>query len=116
MAYYAQIVDNIVTNVISVHNNELLVDGIETESKGAEFCTNLLGGTWIKTSFNHKIRKQFAGIGYTYNSVSDVFIAPKPYASWTLDKNHDWQPPTARPNDGKMYWWNEAELRWVLSS
>lgn len=114
MAYYAQLVDNVVTNVISVHNNELLVDGVETESKGTEFCTNLFGGTWIKTSFNHRIRKQFAGVGYAYNSSADVFIAPKPFQSWTLDSNHDWQPPTAKPDDGKMYAWNETQLEWVL--
>ena len=112
MAHFAQIVNNVVTNVVVVHNNELLVDGVEVESKGAEFCTNLFGGTWIQTSFNNRIRKQFAGLAYTYDSTADVFIAPRPFASWTLDSNHDWQPPTPKP-DGK-YSWDESQLEWVL--
>tara|TARA_R110000868_G_scaffold358683_1_gene620398 strand:- start:139 stop:483 length:345 start_codon:yes stop_codon:yes gene_type:complete len=112
MAHFVKIVDNIVTNAVVVHNNELLVDGVEVEAKGAEFCTNLFGGTWIQTSFNNRIRKQFAGVGYAYDSTADVFIAPKPFASWTLDSNHDWQAPTPKP-DGE-YLWNESQLQWVL--
>jgi len=113
MAHYAQISDGTVTNVIVVHNNELLVDGIETESKGAEFCHNLFGGEWIQTSYNNRIRKQYAGVGYTYDSVKDQFVAPRPFASWELDIHNDWQAPTAMPNDGKMYTWNETSLAWV---
>jgi hypothetical protein len=112
MAHFVKIVDNIVISGVVVHNNELLVDGVEVEAKGAEFCTNLFGGTWIQTSFNNRIRKQFAGVGYSYNPSADVFIAPKPFASWTLDSNHDWQPPTPKP-DGE-YLWNEAQLEWVV--
>ena len=113
MAHFAQIINNVVTNVVVVHNNELLVDGVEVESKGAEFCTNLFGGTWIQTSFNGLIRKQFAGIGFTYDSNADVFITPKPFESWTLDSNHDWQPPTPKPSTGGPYRWSEEELEWV---
>jgi hypothetical protein len=112
MAHFAQISNNVVTNVVVVHNNELLVDGVEVESKGAEFCTNLFGGTWIQTSYNDRIRKQYAGIGYTYDAVADVFVAPKPYPSWTLDSNHDWQPPTPKPEG--LYSWDEAQLEWVV--
>ena len=112
MAHFAQIVNNVVTNVVVVHNNELLVDGVEVESKGAEFCTNLFGGSWLQTSFNSKIRKQFASVGYTYDSNADVFIAPQPFESWTLDINHDWQAPTPKP-DGD-YRWDESQLEWVL--
>jgi len=111
MAHFAQISNNLVTNVVVVHNNELVVDGVERESKGAEFCTNLFGGTWIQTSYNNRIRKQYAGIGYTYDSTADVFIAPQPYPSWTLDSNHDWQPPTPKPDD--LYSWDEAQLKWI---
>jgi hypothetical protein len=111
MAHFAQIVNNVVTNVVVVHNNELLVDGVETESKGAEFCANLFGGTWIQTSFNNRIRKQFAGVGYSFNSSADVFVAPKPFESWTLDSNHDWQAPTPKP-DGE-YYWDESQLKWI---
>ena len=113
MAHFAQITDGVVTKVVSVHNNELLVGGVETESKGVEFCQNLFGGTWIQTSYNNNIRKQYAGIGFSYNADADVFIEPQPFASWTLDSNNDWQAPTAMPNDGKMYRWNEASLAWV---
>jgi hypothetical protein len=115
MAHFVQITNGIVTNGVVVHNNELLVDGVEVESKGAEFCTNLFGGTWIQTSYNaatNGFRKQYAGLGYHYNEFADVFVAPQPFASWTLDSNYDWQPPTPKP-DG-MYSWNEAQLEWVL--
>ena len=112
MAHFAEILDGVVQRVIVVHNNELLVDGVEVESKGAEFCTNLLGGEWVQTSFNNRIRKQFASIGYRYNSTADVFVEPQPYPSWTLNSNHDWQPPTPKP-DGE-YLWNEDELEWVV--
>ena len=54
-----------------------------------------------------------AGIGYTYDAVNDVFIAPQPYPSWTLDENFDWQPPTPMPTDGGTYYWNEEELAWA---
>ena len=66
----------------------------------------------IQTSYNHNFRKQYAGIGYTYDKANDVFISPKPYASWTLDASFDWQPPTAMPDDDKMYTWNEATQTW----
>ena len=110
MAHFVRIENNIVVNGIVVHNNELLVDGVENEFKGREFCHNLLGGEWIQTSYNNKIRKQYAGIGYTYDSDADEFVAPQPYSSWTLDNNNDWQAPTPMPDNGKMYEWNEASL------
>ena len=104
MAHFAEILDGVVQRVIVVHDNE--------EANGAQFCNDLLGGVWVQTSYNNRIRKQFAGIGYTYDSNADVFIAPQPFASWTLDSNHDWQPPTPMPTEG--YWaWNEEELEWV---
>jgi len=78
MAHFAQIVDGVVKQVIVVHNNELLVDGVEVESKGIEFCQNLLGGEWKQTSYNGNIRGRYAGIGYTYDADADVFIEPKP--------------------------------------
>jgi hypothetical protein len=115
MAHFAQIENGTVVNVIVVHNNELLVDGIEVESKGAEFCHNLLGGVWKQTSYNNNIRKQYAGVGFTYDAVADVFIAPKPFASWSLDANYDWQAPIEPPADGKDYLWDEANQVWVES-
>ena len=114
MAHFAEVLDGVVQRVIVVHNNELLIDGVEVESKGAEFCTNLLGGDWIQCSYNNRIRKQFAGVGYSYNSTADVFVAPQPFSSWTLDSNYDWQPPTPKPEG--LYSWNESQLKWVLVS
>jgi len=113
MAHFARIESGIVTTVIVVHNNELLVNGVETESKGAEFCHNLFGGTWVQTSFNNNIRKQYAGIGHTYDADADVFVAPQPYGSWTLDENYDWQPPTPMPVDDKRYEWFEPNQQWI---
>ena len=113
MAHFAEILDGVVQRVIVVHNNELLVDGVEVESKGSEFCTNLLGGNWVQTSYNNNIRKQYAGIGYTYDADLDIFIASKPFASWTLDSNHDWQPPTQIPSTGGPYKWDEESLQWI---
>jgi hypothetical protein len=113
MAHYAQIENGIVVNVIVVNNNELLVDGVEIESKGSEFCQSLFGGDWVQTSYNGTIRKQYAGIGYTYNETADVFITPKPFPSWSLDSNYDWQAPIQRPADGKFYSWNEEQQDWV---
>ena len=111
MAYFAKISNGIVEKVISVHNNELLVDGVETESKGVEFCYNLFGGTWVQTSFNNRIRKQFAGIGYTYDSAKDQFVSRQPFPSWSLDTNNDWQAPTPKPEGD--YIWDEPSLSWV---
>jgi hypothetical protein len=113
MAHYAQIENGIVVNVIVVNNNELLVDGVEIESKGSEFCQSLFGGDWVQTSYNGTIRKQYAGIGYTYNETADVFITPQPFQSWSLDENYDWQAPIEFPADGKQYEWNEDEQDWV---
>ena len=69
-----------------------------------------------RTSYNGNIRKQYAGIGYTYDEVNDVFIAPQPYGSWTLDENFDWQPPTPMPSDAshtKRYAWFEPNRVWI---
>jgi hypothetical protein len=115
MAHFAQIQNGIVVKVLVVHNSELLVDGVEVESKGAEFCQSLFGGDWVQTSYNHNIRKQYAGIGYTYNEIADVFIAPQPFPSWSLDANYDWQAPIDYPADGKLYSWDEANQIWVES-
>ena len=89
-------------------------DGNEVEAIGIEFCQNLLGGTWIQTSYNDNIRKHFAGIGFQYDSDADVFILPQPYPSWTLDENYDWQSPTPHPDDGQPYYWDEDSLSWIL--
>jgi len=117
MAHFAELDENnIVTKVIVVHNNELKgANGVEYENKGIEFCNSLFGHTnWVQTSYNGNMRKQFAGIGFTYDDVNDVFVAPQPYPSWSLDENHDWQAPVAMPDDGQPYSWNEETQSWDL--
>ena len=89
MAHFAQLDDNnIVMQVIVVANEELLSDGIENETKGIIFCMSLLGNDsrWVQTSYNATIRKNYAGIGYTYDSVRDAFIAPEPEGNLGLDE------------------------------
>ena len=115
MAHYAQIdSNNIVTQVIVIDNKDTAdANGVEKEYIGAAYCERLFGGTWKQTSYNGNIRKNYAGIGYSYNANIDAFVPPKPYASWTLDANAQWQAPTAMPTDGKMYSWNEANQTWV---
>jgi len=115
MAHFAELDENnVVLRVIVVNNDELLDDNKnELEQKGIDFCVNLFGGTWVQTSYNGKIRKHYAGAGFTYNPIADVFISPKPYPSWSLDLNHDWQAPTPYPTDDKSYLWDEATLNWI---
>jgi hypothetical protein len=108
MAHFAEInQNNIVKRVLVVDNSQ--------EHRGQDFLANdmKLGGTWIQTSYNNNFRKQFAGIGYTYDTTNDVFITPKPYASWSLDENFDWKAPVDYPDDDKEYYWDEQTLSWL---
>ena len=117
MAHFAQLDENnLVTQVIVVANEELLLDGVENETKGIMFCKSLLGEDtrWVQTSYNGNIRKNYAGIGYTYDPVADHFFAPQPYPSWTLDSDAKWQAPTPCPvEEGKFFAWDEPTLSWV---
>lgn len=115
MAHFAQLNEqNIVTQVIVVANEELLENGIEREQKGIDFCKSLFGGNWIQTSYNSKIRKNYAGIGYRYDSTKDAFISPQPYPSWLLEEETcQWIPPIAQPADGKFYVWDESITNWI---
>ena len=88
MAHFAELDANgIVTQVIVVNNSELLDNGVESESKGIAFCQSLFGGTWVQTSYNGNIRKNYAGIGYTYDEARDAFIPPKPEGNWILNED-----------------------------
>ena len=109
MAHYAFLdKNNIVTKVIvGVLENEL-IEGLDPET----WYSNFTGQICKRTSYNNKIRKQYAGIGYYYDAVNDVFIAPQPYPSWALDDDFNWQPPTPMPTKGMCYW-NEAEQVWI---
>jgi len=109
MAHFAEIDgDNLVTRVLVVPD--------EQENRGNDYlATDLgLGGTWVQTSYNARIRKNYAGIGYTFDSGRDAFIPPKPFASWVLNEETcNWDAPVARPEDDKMYSWDEATTSWV---
>ena len=116
MAHFAELGENnTVLRVIVVDNKDTMdTFGVEQEEIGAAFCRNLLGGTWKQTSYNGNFRKNYAGIGYTYDSVRDAFVPPKPFASWVLDEaTCRWDAPTPRPDDGKLYIWDEATTSWV---
>ena len=143
MASFAKIgINNIVEQVISIHNNELLDNGIESETKGIEFCKSLFGQNtnWKQTSYNtiggiHQLggtpfRKNHAGIGYIYDENRNAFIPPKPYNSWILNEQTcDWEAPLSYPitntknefyengspkND--FYTWNEETQSWTLQT
>lgn len=118
MAHFAQLNnENIVINVIVVNNNVVNnLDFPKSEPYGVDFCKSLYGQDtiWKQTSYNASFRKNFAGGNFSYDSVRDAFIPPKPYPSWVLNENDcNWYPPIPRPNDGKEYLWDEATLSWV---
>ena len=113
MAHFAKLDEN--DFVIEIHcvANEAL-DPQNEEQSGIIFLTEWSGGhtNWKRTSYNSNIRKQYAGIGYKYDSENDVFIRPQPYPSWSLDKNFDWQPPIAAP-EGLDWYWDEELGKWL---
>ena len=128
MASFAKIgLNNKVIEVLSVHNNVLKdANGVEQEVLGIDFLTKLTGwAIWKQTSYNtvggvHKLggtplRKNHAGIGYTYDDTRDAFIAPQSFASWTLNEDTcQWDSPTPYPEDGKRYVWDEITKSWKL--
>jgi hypothetical protein len=121
MAHFAQLDENnVVTQVIVVANKDTAdANGVEKESIGIAFCERLFGGTWKQTSYNGNMRKNYAGIGYTYNADIDAFVPPKPYNSWVLnEETAQWEAPVAMPEDAgtgdppKSYTWNEETTSW----
>lgn len=117
MAHFAKIDENnIVISVVVVDNKDTSdASGVEKEHIGAAHLEKILGGTWKQTSYNGNFRKNYAGIGYTFDSVRDAFIPPKPYNSWMINEQTcQWEAPIAMPNDGQMYSWNEEITNWVL--
>ena len=116
MAYFAQIDnDGVVQQVISVSNTDAPDPApIHSEPLGQVFIASLgIEGNFKQTSYHGSFRKQYAGPGYRYDAAADVFIAPQPFASWTLDADHDWQPPTPMPTEGGPWFWDEDTLSWV---
>lgn len=116
MAHFAELDENnVVTRVIVVANKDAAdANGNEVESIGVAFCQRLLGGNWVQTSYHGNIRKNYAGIGYTYDAAIDAFVPPQPYPSWVLNPDTaQWEAPVPMPTDGKMYSWDEATQSWV---
>lgn len=109
MAHYAFLdQNNVVIEVITGIDEIELIEGLDTET----WYGNFRGQVCKRTSYNGNIRKQYAGIGFSYDAMADVFVAPQPYPSWSLDGNFDWQPPTPRPQEG--FWsWDEETLSWI---
>jgi hypothetical protein len=119
MAHFAKLDENnVVLEVNVVHNNELLQDGVESESKGIQFLVDWSGGysLWKQTSYNGNFRKNYAGIGYTYDATRDAFISPQPFPSWVLNEDTClWNAPVQAPTDGQFYHWDEATTSWVVN-
>jgi hypothetical protein len=112
MANFAKLDENNIVIDVNVVSNNVLTN--DEESSGLTYLIQWSGGytNWKQTSYNNNFRKQFAGIGYKYDSINDVFIAPQPYPSWSLDNNFDWQPPVTIPSEGSWNW-NEEIGNWV---
>jgi len=129
MAHFAELdEDNIVLQVVVVHNDVTYLNGVEHEQQGIDFLDDLFpgSGTWVQTSYSEGLRSNFAAVGFTYRADLNAFIAPQPYPSWTLDSDNRWQPPTPMPSgtvtltiDGvdqeapAIYNWDEDSLSWI---
>jgi hypothetical protein len=115
MAHFAQLDEyNVVQQVIVIANEDC--GGGEfpsSENPGQEFIATLgLGGVWKQTSYNNNFRKSYAGIGYSYDEVNDVFISPRPFASWVLNSEFDWEAPIPMPTEVGPWMWNEEAGNW----
>jgi len=112
MAHFTTLDESNIVIRVEVINNDVILDGdgVEQEQLGIDFLTSLYGtGNYKQTSYNHNIRKNYAGKGYTYDATRDAFISPQSYPSWTLvEDTCQWQAPVAYPDDGKDYEWNET--------
>jgi len=110
MSHWAEIDENnIVLRVTVGNNNDPAGD------EGYQWLLDNLGGTWVKTSYNGNIRKNYAGIGYSYDAERDAFIPPKQFTSWVLNEETClWESSVPYPTDGLFYGWNEEMIQWVL--
>ena len=118
MAHFAELnSSNEVLRVIVVSNEDVNANGGDQHADAETFVTTIVphstgGVAWKQTSYNNNFRKQYAGIGYTYDSSKDIFIADKTYDSWSLNSSDDWEAPSNKPDDGKLYYWNETNTQW----
>lgn len=111
MAHFTKLTsDNLVEQIVVVHNNDA-----PDEAAGIAFLNNLFGAaTWVQTSYNARIRKNYAGVGFAYDAQRDAFIPPQPYPSWTIsEETCQWSAPTPMPTDGRDYQWDEPTTSWV---
>jgi hypothetical protein len=107
MSHFAEIDENNIVTRVLVGDNDM-------PNEGYDWFVENLGGTWVKTSYNGNIRKNYAGIGYTYDEERDAFIPPKPFDSWTLNEGTcRWQAPVPYPQDGRAYVWDEDSVLWI---
>ena len=107
MSHWAELDENNVVLRVLVGDNNM-------PNEGYDWFVENLGGRWVQTSYNGNFRKNFAGIGYTYDEERDAFIPPKPFESWTLNEiTCRWQAPTPYPQDGRVYTWDEDTLTWI---
>ena len=119
MAHFAKLDENNVVLEVNVVNNSDCMDanGVEREEIGIAFLVQWSGGYpyWKQTSYNGNIRKNYAGIGFTYDAERDAFIPPQPFESWVLNEETcRWDAPTPMPQDGEMYMWNEETTSWEV--
>ena len=116
MAHFAKINSDNIVEIVHVVNNAVITkeDGTEDETKGKEFLNSLFGSaTWVQTSYNNNFRKNYAAVGYTYDSIRDAFIPPKPYNSWVLNEDTcQWESPVEFPDANNRYNWNEENQEW----
>jgi hypothetical protein len=107
MAHFAKLDEN---NIVL----QVLVTDNDYPNEGYDWLVETFGGTWIQTSYNATIRKNFAGIGFSYDEARDAFIAPKPFESWLLNNETcNWEAPKPYPTDGKLYNWDEESQEWI---
>jgi hypothetical protein len=113
MAHFAKLGTGNIVERVEVVSNDIAV----TEQAGSDFLNKIYNtrDVWKQTSYNNNIRKNFAGIGFTYDQTRDAFIPPKPYNSWILNEQTcQWESPIPMPTDGKIYTWNEQNKTWEL--
>jgi hypothetical protein len=107
MAHFAELDEN---NIVT----QVLVTDNDYPNEGYDWLVETFGGTWVQTSYNATIRKNFAGIGFSYDETRDAFIPPKPFESWLLNEETcNWEAPKPYPTDGKLYNWDEESQEWI---
>lgn len=110
MAHWAEVDENNIVLRVTVGDND-----DPNGDEGYQWLIDNLGGTWVKTSYNGNIRKNFAGVGMIYDEQRDAFIAPQPFPSWILDEEIcQWNPPIPYPEDGQLYNWDESLVNWAI--